>query len=1467
MTEAHFNPKNIKPTLDPPTKMGKQLDTHFKKEIRKSGMNIKENHLAEDKEKKTSLKKKIFKLDKMETLVHSDEALSRKFEELKGVDPELKWGYHWNEVILNIIFNDHVLNSPKYLQKYKNTRAKQKTRRGEEGIKQLQNDLEKEKAASSQADVKTKELMSGDDSEDKEKVDELFGFGKSTATELPMNQRSKNDTYLVNMRNKKLIAPVPYKSTPEEKQAIISKYLNNPDIKQISWYNAVKQGIQGVPTEVPDGSIQAMDAEVAKRYPQGIENMVSLAEENVSETDGGAAGAYSMGLDAQNGLGNEITDKTYQNETTTSSSSGQYSGKAIWAKSPKSSRWAHKPAWHGGKIVTESVVEGKDYLIESNAFKKYIFKNEIIDMLNECDNMEEAESFKQTHERMLKKLDQFVGENPELAKDPDFQELVQITKERAGQTQGATQPTQPNVSEHHLHSKQDKIDFILQHTYDDATDSATHSADELNAKSDEEIDALYRSTEKNVGMTEQMEDENYKAQMKKDLEYNGKKVDGNESAKELETQDGLFKGRWNNNESIEDDMENQDVEDFETPTEPEEDDCIVSSNGFKLSVSCGGKHIGEFTEDEQAWQAVRDWKKQNNWFPNTWFVSDHGNASLVDDDGNMLNEHKIVNDKNVDKVKDNFKTPLHEKAKSKKQQKFMGMVHAAQKGKLKDPSPAVAKAAASMSDKDAEDFASTKHKGLPEKVKKKKVNEDISDLGNDTYVEYYKDMQGEVPFKIGDQRYEYVWAKYPNGKIDIGVYAPAQDLVYNYNIFRKMHRLDESFRNKMKTKINEMNNIDKDQYKSYLKKRLNESATLYKSLNESEKKAMLEVFHEDFINEKWDKETKVSPNEKGEHSDYTVEELRKQLAAAKKRGDSNEVKELNFAIRAKTGWGKVNESMVDDQPDSMINPQEDSIAKSMDSDELNVDGQPVPNATSPVQEAGYDDDDIKAKAPIGDKLADYSDEEPVSDEPESLDAPAEKEKSEPQYYHSGGEDQQTIDDAAKFREMLKAKYGVDSVSELSPLQRQELMKSMNFGTAAPEKSGIDMDFSQFKASDAEKAEYKARDQKRLDFLAHNANRVNDIKDYLSLASQFKADTGENMFHPMAILSSIEQLPQDSTLRHKLSNIEQVLKSQMNKTMAESLNEERKVSAIINVEKLGAENAKNFKKDSAEEDGLKKEKTSPKPDDNDIRKAAVWPKPQDFYIEQDLDKVQKEAKSMADIEKEVLDKTKGQALDNVGNSTNDKGNEIPKRNLTKEEMYELAMNRGDGMQNIVYDNKPSEKFEKRMEQDMGKDMYKNRQDKMKYKEDMPMYNKDTQPVEKGDEKEQDNKFAKGYNNESVTAKYRDEYGKLKLVEFAMTDVEEVTTISEDAIKLSVEGMGNKYNLQDKKINENVGFDEIVDKFAFYLVENKIVAIEKAKVIVETKIEVKKNVNESFNKMKHLMNYKPSNYVDTKKSVKF
>ncbi len=76
-------------------------------------------------------------------------------------------------------------------------------------------------------------------------------------------------------------------------------------------------------------------------------------------------------------------------------------------------------------------------------------------------------------------------------------------------------------------------------------------------------------------------------------------------------------------------------------------------------------------------------------------------------------------------------------AVSKAQQKFMGMVHATQKGDMENPSPEVAKVAADMSDKDAKDFASTSHKGLPDKKEEqiKQLKEKIRQLVREKMVD------------------------------------------------------------------------------------------------------------------------------------------------------------------------------------------------------------------------------------------------------------------------------------------------------------------------------------------------------------------------------------------------------------------------------------------------------------------------------------------------------------------------------------------------------------------------------------------------------------------------------------------------------------------------------------------------------------------------------------------------------------
>lgn len=68
------------------------------------------------------------------------------------------------------------------------------------------------------------------------------------------------------------------------------------------------------------------------------------------------------------------------------------------------------------------------------------------------------------------------------------------------------------------------------------------------------------------------------------------------------------------------------------------------------------------------------------------------------------------------------------------------------------------------------------------------------------------------------------------------------------------------------------------------------------------------------VDEKWDTETKVSPEERGKYKGKTKDELLKSYNALKKSGphrkgspEYGRMRELAFAIRAKSGWGRVGE--------------------------------------------------------------------------------------------------------------------------------------------------------------------------------------------------------------------------------------------------------------------------------------------------------------------------------------------------------------------------------------------------------------------------------------------------------------------------------------------------------------------------------------------------------------------------------
>ena len=99
-------------------------------------------------------------------------------------------------------------------------------------------------------------------------------------------------------------------------------------------------------------------------------------------------------------------------------------------------------------------------------------------------------------------------------------------------------------------------------------------------------------------------------------------------------------------------------------------------------------------------------------------MNDLEDIAAQEDDFGDYDPDEEQPDEYMESLAQSLQSVLSEKAVSKAQQRFMGMVHAAQKGE-KPASKEVAKAAKGMGKKDAKDFAATKHKGLPEKKAKK----------------------------------------------------------------------------------------------------------------------------------------------------------------------------------------------------------------------------------------------------------------------------------------------------------------------------------------------------------------------------------------------------------------------------------------------------------------------------------------------------------------------------------------------------------------------------------------------------------------------------------------------------------------------------------------------------------------------------------------------------------------------------
>jgi hypothetical protein len=300
-----------------------------------------------------------------------------------------------------------------------------------------------------------------------------------------------------------------------------------------------------------------------------------------------------------------------------------------------------------------------------------------------------------------------------------------------------------------------------------------------------------------------------------------------------------------------------------------------------------------------------------------------------------------------------------------------------------------------------------------------------------------------------------------------------------------------------------------------------------------------------------------------------------------------------------------------------------------------------------------------------------------------------------------------------------------------------------------------------------------------------------------------------------------------------------------------IDEDRKPSSLVLKDRLGKENQSNFKSD------MKKSDTK---DVIDVEKELQWK-------DQQTD-VKDPQKLGADIEKKALKVTDGEALKNVGNSANDKGDEIPKRNFTDDEQDEVDLLR-KGLGDFVFDNKPDERFEERMKKDMGDDLYKKRQEKMEFSAKAPMYNKEEQPVDDSDDKKtQFDKYKTGFNdkigiNESmISGRYHDVLNKSHMIDFELKDVQ-LTESIENLYPIDFTGLGNSYNSKsiDNKIIVNEAVVNALNTYKYYTNGSDVFAIENKKSLNENENVEKPIVSEDVNKMKHLLGYKPSKFVNT------
>jgi hypothetical protein len=345
---------------------------------------------------------------------------------------------------------------------------------------------------------------------------------------------------------------------------------------------------------------------------------------------------------------------------------------------------------------------------------------------------------------------------------------------------------------------------------------------------------------------------------------------------------------------------------------------------------------------------------------------------------------------------------------------------------------------------------------------------------------------------------------------------------------------------------------------------------------------------------------------------------------------------------------------------------------------------------------------------------------------------------------------------------------------------------------------------------------------------------------------------------------------ENTVKKQLNIFEELNKEleaySVHHSKLKQMSEDRKPSSLVLKDRLGAENATNFKKDFANSDTK---------DVIKLEKELQW-KDQQTDVPSDPQKL---GQDIENAEIKSTDAKGKEYLKNVGNSANDKGDEIPKRNMTTEEQDEVNIYR-KGMHSLNYDNKPDQRFEDRMKADMGDSVFEIRQKQMAEFGKAPMYNKEAQPTEptKAVRTEYDKEKSgwndlQGLKEAMISGRYRNALDKSHIIDFAINEVKLLKQTPEKMMKayfpLDFTGLGNSFNAKtaDYKVTVNEGVIGVLDAHKFYTDGKQVFAIKNPKQnLSEADNKAKPVVNEEVDKMKHLLGYKPNTFVSTDKTKK-